>query len=82
MPDDVGGGRSQSKAETVLSDWTKGYHAALDDFERLATARGYALHAEQRALLADLRQDSLVIKHELDNRKQRVKLRAAREVLT
>jgi hypothetical protein len=63
-----------------MNDWTAGYRAALADIERLAASRG-GLPLWLGSLLADMRQDTLVIEHEQTNRLQKRRMRAAQEAL-
>jgi hypothetical protein len=68
----------------TAADWLNGYQAALDDVKALAQSREFVVLGSRRAqtlnqLLADLRQDALVIEHETGARLQRRRLAAARE---
>jgi hypothetical protein len=63
-----------------MSDWTKGYTAALADVAALAHGRGLLIKP-LRALLDDMEQDARVIAHEQDNGTLKRRLAAAREAL-
>lgn len=60
-----------------MNEWAVGYQAALRDIETLAAQPGEPRSVKE--LVADLRQDSLVIDHELTNREQKRRMAAARE---
>lgn len=62
-----------------MHDWVRGYQAHSADLRALAGSRGL-LTADLERLLEDLAHDALVIEHELDNRRQRQRLRAQREL--
>ena len=62
-----------------MSDWARGYRAHDADLRVLAASRGL-LTRELQWLLDDVMHDASVIEHELDNRLQRQRLRAQREV--
>ena len=65
-----------------MSEWTDGYRAALAYVDRLAYSRtGFDWPVWLRQLLADLKQDALVIEHEQGNKLQKARMRAAREAL-
>jgi predicted NUDIX family NTP pyrophosphohydrolase len=61
-----------------MTDWAKGYAAALADLRHLATLRSLMSH-RLAELIDDLTQDARVIDHEITNRGQRRELAARRE---
>lgn len=63
----------------MISEWARGYVAAIQDLHKLGVSRGLMTEGWHQ-LFEDVRQDAQMIDHEIQNREQRAGLRAKREV--